>query len=112
MELYHYIIIAIAVILVVTAIVVFTKKKQKPQKEYDLTAIYKLLDKDIIESIEYIRNKIVINFKDVNQFDTNSLHEKGALGITIVGDKVKFFFDGGNDINNDIFNQLKKHLER
>ena len=112
MELYHYILIALAVIFIyIFVLIYFSKEKESNKKEYDLDAIFKLLDKDNINKIEYLRNKIVINFKDVTLFKTEELHEKGALGVTIVGDKVKFYFDGGNDKNYTIFNELKSYIE-
>jgi phosphotransferase system IIB component len=111
MELYQYILIALGAILVIVLPIIFIKRKKVEKKEYDLPIIFDLLDKDNIESVEYSRNKIVINFKDVTLFDTTQLHEKGAKGISVVGDKVKFYFDGSNELNENIFNQIKNYIE-
>ena len=81
------------------------------KKEYELPTILELIDIMNIESIDFIRNKIVISFKDVSLFNTEKLHEKGAKGISIVGDKVKFYFDGNNELNETIFNQIRNHIE-
>jgi phosphotransferase system IIB component len=112
MELYQYLLIAFGVVVLLVVLFMVFKNKKIETKDYDLDLIFELLDKSNIITIEYIRNKIVLMFKDVTKFNTSKLHENGALGITIVGDKVKFYFDGGNEKNYDIFNMLKSYIER
>lgn len=112
MDLYQYILIAFGAIIIITTVsVVLLKKEKNVFKDQDLESIFDLFDIDNINTIEFVRNKIVINFIDVNLFNVEELHNKGALGISIVGDKVKFYFDGGNEKNLDIYNQLKKYIE-
>ena len=112
MELYHYLLIAFGVVVLLVILFMVFKNKKIKTKDYDLELIFELLDKSNIITIEFIRNKIVIVFKNVTKFNTNKLHKNGALGITIVGDKVKFYFDGGNEKNYEIFNILKSYIER
>ena len=111
METYHYILIAFGLILLVVIPVIITKRKSHTKKDIELPIILELLDKLNIESAEFIRNKIVITFKDVTLFDTEKLHEKGAKGISIVGEKVKFYFDGDNNLNEKTFYQIKQYIE-
>ena len=111
METYHYIIIGAVVLIVAVVSIVLSKKQRVARKEYELPTILELLDKKNIESINFIRNKIVITFKDVTLFNTDLLHEKGAKGISIVGEKVKFYFDGDNNLNEGIYKQIKSFIE-
>lgn len=112
MELYHYLLIALGVIVIGVILFLIFRKKTPQTKSYDMEAITSLLDKNNIESISFIRNKIVINFSDVTKFNAKMLHENGALGINIIGDKVKFYFDGGNEKNEIIYKEIKKYIER
>jgi len=113
METYQYIIIGASMLLIgVGLFLIRRSKSSKPTKSYDLDFIVSLLDKNNIVNIDYIRNKIVIEFNDVTLFDTKKLHEKGALGVSVVGDKVKFYFDGGNEKNEQIYNELRNFMER
>lgn len=111
MEIYQYILIALGAILIIVLPIIFVNRNKVVKKEYELPIIFELLDKNNIETVEYIRNKIVINFKDVTLFNTKKLLEKGAKGISVVGDKVKFFFDGTNELNEKIFIQIKSYIE-
>lgn len=111
METYQYILIGVGLIALVVLFFLL-KNKKNVRKTFELPSVLELIDKNNIEAINYIRNKIVITFKDVTLFDTNKLHEKGAKGISIVGDKVKFYFDGENELNENIYNEIKKHIER
>ena len=111
METYQYILIALGAILIIVLSILLRMRKNTEKKEYELPIIFELLEKTNINKVEYIRNKIVIDFKDVTLFDTEQLHTKGAKGISVVGDKVKFYFDGNNDLNENIFKQIKKYIE-
>lgn len=112
MELYQYILIGVGVLLIALTLFLILKGKKKQLKNYDLQAILDLLDKTNIKSIDYMRNKIIINFVDVELFNVEALHEKGALGVNIIGDKIKFYFDGGNEHNEYVYNEIKKYIER
>ena len=105
-----YIIIAVAVILLG---VIGYFVLNKPKKEsFDSSNIVSLFDKESIVTIEYIRNKIVVAFKDVTTFDAERLKELGAKGINIIGDKIKFYISDDNTVNEKTFKNLKEYLER
>ncbi len=111
METYQYILIGVGVVALIVTVFLLLKTKKVQRKQYELPGVLELLDKSNIVSTDYIRNKIVITFKDVTLFNTELLHEKGAKGISIVGDKVKFYFDGENELNENIYNEIKKYIE-
>ena len=112
METYMYIIFGVVAVILIAIITLLITSKKSKQSNIDARQIIDLLDKTNIVSVDFIRNKIVIEFKDVTQFDGQALKDSGALGINIVGDKVKFYFDDTNDTNLFIFKEIKNFLER
>ena len=63
MELYHYILIALAVIFIyIFVLIYFSKEKESNKKEYDLDAIFKLLDKisELDESKKMFLERMVL----------------------------------------------------
>lgn len=112
METYQYILIGLGIVVLAVVLFIVLKKKKVTRKEYQLSDVLELLDKRNISNIDFLRNKIAITFIDVTKFDTEKLHEKGAKGISVVGDKVKFYFDGENELNEKIYLQIKKYIER
>jgi hypothetical protein len=107
---YYYLIPGILIIGFIVYLLLRSPKKTT--KAIDVSKITEILDPSNIQKIEFIRNKIVLHTIDINQFDVDTLHQKGALGISIVGDKVKFYFDGGPQKNQDMYNLIKEYLER
>jgi len=97
-------------VVIVVAITVPLLKKKKNVITYD--ELTELLNIDLVTKIEYIRNKIVVTFKDINKFDIEKLKDVGAKGINIVGDKVKFFVYDEATKNEIIYNQLIEQKER
>ena len=97
-------IIAMAIILVIA----FNRVKPKGKK-IEEESIIKLFIKDQITSVEYIRNKIVVAFKDSSKFNPESLKDFGATGINIIGDKIKFYFDN-DQTTKKVYDNLKKHI--
>lgn len=95
------------VFLILTLTVVIIKRRKKTTK-IEEEAILELFVKTNIRQVEYIRNKIVVSFKDVTLFEHNELKNYGATGISIIGDKVKFYFDD-NKVTADIFEKIQKH---
>lgn len=110
---YLYIGIALIAIVVLTVVIMFlvTRKKSPKEKQVDMDFILGLFNKDNVINVEFIRNKIVINFRDVDSVNVKLLHERGAKGVSIIGDKIKFYFDGGEERNQEIFNQIKNFIE-
>ncbi len=113
MDPYIYIILVVLVIDILAVIIFIIKnnKNKKQQNAFDISLILALLDKNNINKVEYIRNKIVISFKDVTIFNIEDLHKNGATGISVVGDKVKFYVDGDNIINEILFNSIRDYIE-
>lgn len=109
----YYGLIGLGVLLVLTIflLIVLNRAKKTPKKHVDLDFILSLFNKDNILEVNYVRNKIVIDFKDVELVDVNLLHERGAKGVSIIGDRIKFYFDGGEEKNHQIFTQIKNFIE-
>ena len=101
----------LVIIVVVTLYLLINNKKKSDIDNIDTQSILSIIDKDNVLKVEYIRNKIVINFKDVNLFDTKKLHSLGVKGITIVGDKIKFYVDTKNEVNENIYKSIKEFVE-
>ena len=108
---YYYLAGAIVLVTVVLAILLW--KQKSPKKPLmDINAFTSILPKTNIESIAFKRNKIIIEFKDIDVFDPTALQQAGAKGISIVGDVVKFYIDGSVEDNQALFQQLQNHMER
>lgn len=110
---YFYPVLALILILLMSLIIfIVSKSKKKPKmKDVDVDFILSLLDKSNIVNVNFIRNKIVIDFKDVELVDVELLHERGAKGVSIIGDKIKFYVDGGDQRNQDLFMKIKQFIE-
>lgn len=103
-----YIILPLFVIVGVVVLVILNRKNQKPQIQY--TEIVNLFNKDNIQTIEYVRNKIVVTFIDYKQFDLENLKELGATGINVVANKIKFYFQEDQSTIT-LYEELKNHIE-
>ena len=110
MENYQiYFIVALAI--TVMFLIVFKGNKKVEKVSIDLDELVKLFNKEDILKIEFIRNKIVVSFKDITLFDVEKLHGTYAKGITVVGDKIKFYVSDQDDKNKEVFNSLKSFIE-
>ena len=103
-----------SVLITATVIIVLliNNKENKNKNFFDISKILPLFDNDNIIKVEYIRNKIVVSFNDIALFDVKELHVKGATGITIVGDKVKFYVSESNEVNENVYKAIKDFAER
>ena len=108
MDILYY--IGGAVLVIVVLVIVLLPKKKKPT--IDISDLVSLFNKDNIEEVRFERNKIAVVFKDIDAFNPESLREYGATGISIVGNKIKFFVEGSNEHNEEVYNALKQYLER
>lgn len=102
----------VALVITVLFFVVFRGNNKTKTTTINMDEIVKLFNKEDIVNIEFIRNKIVVKFKDITKFDVELLHGTYAKGITIVGDKIKFYVSEDVKINEDVFNSIKKIIER
>lgn len=107
----YQVVAAIVSVLIIIAIVLLIMINKKPKKQLNMDFILTLFEKENILKVDFIRNKIVIDFKDIEIVDVNALHEKGAKGVSIIGDRIKFYFDGGEEKNLEVFNQIKSFIE-
>ena len=114
MEDYLFYIALGSVLITITIIIALAinNKENKNKNFFDVSNILPLMDSDNVIKVEYIRNKIVISLNDITTFDVKTLHHKGATGITIVGDKVKFYVSESNDINESVYKSIKEFIER
>jgi len=110
---YFYYLLFGAVIIISSLLYLKIKKDKKSiiENEKNIDEILSLMKKDNIENLEFIRNKIVVTFKDVTKFDVKKLHENGVKGINIIGDKVKFYIDEDKLENERTFLIIKKHID-
>lgn len=102
----------VALPLIVVFFIVFRSNKKIEKISIDLDELVKLFNKEDIVNIEFIRNKIVISFKDISNFDVELLHGTYAKGITVVGDKIKFYVSDEIAKNEEVFNSIKNFIER
>ncbi len=103
--LQYGIITAIVIVLLLLTVVIIKKSKQKKVDLPDVDAIFTALKKDNIESIEYQRSKLVIKVRRAKDVDLEALKETGAIGINVVGNKIKFYYDEDNE---KIYQSLKE----
>jgi hypothetical protein len=96
----------------IIVIILINKKKQPKLPTYDVNAIAQVFDKNNIVAFEYIRNKMVVTFKDLSLFNVENLHALGAKNVSVVGDKVKFLMEEDREKNERIFTVLKDTIER
>ena len=113
MEDYLFYIALGSVLITITVIIVLAinKRENNNKNSFNIAMILHLFDNDNVLKAEFIRNKIVVLFKDISVFDVKTLHLKGATGITIVGDKVKFYVSESKEINESVYIAIKKVVE-
>ncbi len=108
-----YIAVGSVLFTIISIIILAVNKKEYKQKNrFDLSNILPLFDNDNILNVEFIRNKIVVDLKDINDFDAKQLHLKGATGITVVGDKIKFYVSDSSEVNENTYKKIKEFIER
>ena len=103
--------VIVVIILFIIVYIVVKKKYDKQDNAIDVSMILALIDTNNVKNIEYIRNKIVLSFKDITLFNIEELHTCGVAGITVVGDKVKFYVDDIKESNEIIYNKIKNYIE-
>lgn len=113
MDKYLVFIIPAVLLIVVLVRLYVTKRKHSitSKNNLDISNILKLIDVKNVVDVDYIRNKIIINFHDVNKFNIEDLHSLGAKGITVVGDKIKFYVSDDSETNKNVFKSVKAFIE-
>lgn len=101
----------LSVIIVVCSILqIKSRRLEKPTTVSD--SIFSLFETSNIISIEFVRNKVVVSFEDASLFDVIKLKEYGGKGISVIGDKIKFFISDKLQDNENLYNDLLKQIER
>ena len=103
-------IIAAAVLTALIFLFVFTKRKT--HKSINVSVLNEVFDKSNVSSLEFIRNKIVMTFQDIDKVEFEDLKKYGAQGISIVGNKVKFYVSSKKEENEKAYQALKEYIER
>lgn len=110
--MWYYYVGGVVVVLAITLITVFIIKSKTPKKSLlDIEQFVNILVLENIKSIDFKRNKIVVTFKDIELFDPEQLQQAGAKGISIIGDVIKFYIDGDEEENYQLFRQLDNHIK-
>lgn len=111
MELQLILIVAGVAVLLIAVSVLLVLNNKKPKIRIDqYQDLIQLFDNSQIQSVTYVRHKVVVEFHDVTLFDAERLKESGAKGITIVGDKIKFYVSDSPEVNTALYEELKAHL--
>ncbi len=103
-------IIAGAVVAAIIFLFLFTKRKT--HKKINVSILNDVFDKSNISSLEFVRNKIVMTFHNIEKVEFEDLKKYGAQGISIVGDKVKFYVSSKKEENQKAYQALKEYIER
>lgn len=97
LEMSHYIIIAGVVLLLVGLTIILITLKKTPDSKADVERLYETLSEGSIQSVTFERNKINVTVKRPRDIDMETLKEAGAVGVNVVGKKIKFYFDSDNE---------------
>lgn len=106
------VIIAILAVIIIACSISLLKFKKKVKPVAFNESLYEVFDPKNINSIEFIRNKLVVSFKDASLFDVHKLKEYGGKGISVIGDKIKFFISENTSENEKLYNDLLNKIER
>lgn len=109
MDIQILVILAVLAIIIVVTVAILLNRNKKVVVSYD--NIVRLFENVSVESIGFVRNKIVVEFKDVAKFDVDLLKQEGGKGINIVGDKVKFFVSDDKEVNEAVYFDIKNKVE-
>ncbi|TVP94783.1 MAG: hypothetical protein EA374_06115 [Acholeplasmatales bacterium] len=106
----EWILIGVAIgVVVISSVVMLLRMRSKGAKERlpEVDALIACFGADNIRSIAFVRSKINVTVKDVITTDMVSLKALGAVGINLVGQRIKFYFEHDNE---KIYEALKKTL--
>ncbi len=93
----RYLAIAILTgIFLLIAILLGILRKKKPDT-IDVDVILSALGKGNIQAVRFVRNKINVEVRDVKRTDMEMLKSSGAVGINLVGNKIKFYYEEANE---------------
>lgn len=103
-----YYIVPGGVVLALGLFILFKKKNTENAVFFNISDIINLINKENVVKIDFVRNKIVIDLLDYKLINLDQLKSIGAVGITVVGDRIKFYFEKDTE---NIYKELKKYIE-
>lgn len=112
MDVKIVVIIAVLAVIIIACSIYLILSKKDDNSIVSSDSIYELFDPNNIASIEFIRNKLVVSFNDASLFDVRKLKELGGKGISVIGDKIKFFVSEKVQENEMLYQNLVKRIER
>ncbi len=89
--------IALAAVFLLFIILIIRHQKKSKPAEIDVQAIMTALGKDNIKTVEFKRQKIVVAVKQYRAVDLEALKTSGAVGINVVGNTIKFYYEHNNE---------------
>ncbi len=90
------IIFLVAVMLLIILFIRRHKSKTK-QSLVEVSVIIEALGKDNIKTIAFQRHKIVVAVERYRSVDLEALKNTGAIGINVVGNTIKFYYENNNE---------------
>ena len=105
----------VSLLLIVSFIVVILlliNKITKTKKHLDYSEFITLFTALSIKEIRFVRNKINIELDSIEDFDPLKLKQAGASGVSVVGNTVKFYIEGGSAVNETLYQKIKRALNR
>lgn len=112
MSIFLLIGIGVVVIIIAVVLILLLQTKKPTYPPMDISNMVTELSKATVKQIRFVRNKIVVDVEDITLFDADAFQATGVKGIMIVGDTIKFYIDGDNERNEQLFEQLQQELER
>ncbi|GEM_PF-948935 len=100
--------LALLLVLAIVLVFVFRRLRQKKQSDYDVSTLHAAMGESNIARVEFVRGKVNVTLKDASKADLKAIKQAGALGVNLVGDKVKLYFEEGNE---QIYSALKAMAE-
>ncbi|MFK5883225.1 MAG: hypothetical protein QM489_02675 [Candidatus Izemoplasma sp.] len=107
MNIFYYI-LPLIVLITLGLFILFKRKNTENTVFFNISDIINLIKKENVIKVDFVRNKIVLDLKDYKLLNLDELKELGAVGITVVGDRIKFYFEKDNEM---IYSELKKYIE-
>lgn len=82
--------------LVIVGVILYLIKRRQSHPAIDTDQIVDAIGKDNIKSVDFSRNKIVIATNNARNTNLQKLKASGAIGINVVGNTVKFYYERDN----------------
>ncbi|MFP4078805.1 MAG: hypothetical protein ACOCU5_03175 [Bacillota bacterium] len=97
LELSHYILISALALIIAGLLITLITFKKKPKAVVDVKSLYESLNEGGLESVTFTRNKINATVERPRDINLDAIKEAGAVGVNVVGKKIKFYFEKENE---------------